>query len=687
MPTAAPATMPARGNEDAPSFDPEKPCTLRRFFEDLEMCFDLAGIKDNKQKKMHARRYVDVDVQDLWTSLKAYSEAAQTYEDFKKAVYRFYPGAEDTTRRTLADLMRVVDHRKNIGLATIEDLANYYRQFVAISAFLRETDRISKNGETRRFMEGFPAHMAERVKQRLQVLHPHHDQDEEHTLADVEQAAEYVLHGKTNESRAATTSAMTAAPPTIINTCVDIRAQAIAEAFSNQTAPRAQRPAYPQIQAQQQQQGNGPPQNAPREENPDQPNFEQLVYGVCQDRDPVQTYQPRATTNTYTISLDEHMAAWNREMDNIVRARRQRANEEAQRATSEAASSSIQANHAPTPQVSQPAPRPSVDHHRPTDPSRPPALESVQAKTVKKVASADLPQHVNFPATASRSPRRSFVPPSIAAQTDREVPPHRKYDSTPRARELDHAFVVDSPDRPPYEHAVPHVSPLHPAPRTTPAARPLAPEIDKPVPQGRPRQSNARACESDHAIEVDRPHWRSEATCDPLDSTPCPAPGPHSIAPRLGTRVPHDRSNPQMPRAYESDHAVTIDEPVIQQPMATEPYVPLDSVHRPAMRPRPVAPALHTIVVENTRKLAIIAHDRVLCLYHVKLENNIIIIIIIISTRMRIVNKGKMDQGQQTMVCGRSDRSHGSVLSAACLQALQCLSYTALEVPGTCMLP
>ncbi len=105
------------------------------------------------------------------------------------------------------------------------------------------------------------------------------------------------------------------------------------------------------------------------------------------------------------------------------------------------------------------------------------------------------------------------------------------------------------------------------------------------------------------------------------------------------------------------------------------------------MRPRPVAPALHTIVVENTRKLAIIAHDRVLCLYHVKLENNIIIIIIIISTRMRIVNKGKMDQGQQTMVCGRSDRSHGSVLSAACLQALQCLSYTALEVPGTCMLP
>jgi len=146
---------------------------------------------------------------------------------------------------------------------------------------------------------------------------------------------------------------------------------------------------------------------------------------------------------------------------------------------------------------------------------------------------------------------------------------------------------------------VPHVSPLYPEPRTTPAARPLAPEIDKRVPQGRPRQSNARACESDHAIEVDRPHWRSEATCDPLDSTPCPAPGPHSIAPRLGTRVPHDRSDPQMPRAYESDRAVTVDEPVVQQPMATEPCAPLNSAHRPAISSRPVVAASPGIVAQR----------------------------------------------------------------------------------------
>ncbi len=233
----------------------------------------------------------------------------------------------------------------------------------------------------------------------------------------------------------------------------------------------------------------------------------------------------------------------------VIRARRQRANEEAQRAPYEEAPTSILATSAPTPQVSQPAPRPYVDHHRPTDPSRPPALESVQAKTVNKVASAYLPQHVNFLATASCSPRHSRFTPSIAAQTDRGVPPHRTYDSTPRACELDHDFVVDSPDRPPYEQAVPHVSPFDSAPRTTPAARSLAPEIDTRVPQDHTSQLHPRVGDSDHAITVDRPRLRTQSLCDSLDSTPCPAPGSHLFAPLLGTRVPHNRSNPQMPRA------------------------------------------------------------------------------------------------------------------------------------------
>jgi len=145
-----------------------------------------------------------------------------------------------------------------------------------------------------------------------------------------------VLHGTTNEPQAVTTSATTAPPPAIINTDVDIWAQAIAKAFSNQNAPRAQGPAYPQIQTPpQQQQGNCPPQNTPREvdeyiaqdkirrdlqsRNPNQPDAAQLVYGVCQDRASVQNHSPRATTNIYAISLDERLTAMEREMYDIRR--------------------------------------------------------------------------------------------------------------------------------------------------------------------------------------------------------------------------------------------------------------------------------------------------------------------------------------------------------------------------------
>ena len=186
-----PVTMPLHGNKNVLRFDPKKPHTLHSFFEDLEYCFDSVGIADEKQKKMHARRYVEIDMQDLWISLKAYSDPAQTYEQFKKAVHKFYPGSEDTKKWTLADLMHVIDQRKTMGLITLGDLADYHRQFIVISTFLRAKDRISKGGEMRRFIEGFPADMAERVKQRLQIIHPHKDQDEEHDIADVEQAAEF----------------------------------------------------------------------------------------------------------------------------------------------------------------------------------------------------------------------------------------------------------------------------------------------------------------------------------------------------------------------------------------------------------------------------------------------------------------------------------------------------------------
>jgi hypothetical protein len=180
----------------------------------------------------------------------------------------------------------------------------------------------------------------------------------------------------------------------------------------------------------------------------------------------------------------------------------------------------------------------------------------------RRLATGPPVQHVDLPAAAPCSPRRPRVSPSIATQTDREVPLHRTYDSTPRPRDLDHAFVVGSPDRSPHQHTSPHVDPLHPAPHAAPVTRSLGPELGTRIPQEYSDQSKPRTCESHHAIKVDKPHLHAEPHCGPLDCTPGPTPVSRFLAPVIGTHVPQDHSDTEISHARESDRAAVVDKPI-----------------------------------------------------------------------------------------------------------------------------
>src|SRR5258706_5719152 len=52
----------------------------------------------------------------------------------------------------------------------------------------------------------------------------------------------------------------------------------------------------------------------------------------------------------------------------------------------------------------------------------------------------------------------------------------------------------------------------------------LSPIFGTCFPQDHTSQLKLCTCESDHAITVDGPHLHSEASSDPLNSTPCPKP-------------------------------------------------------------------------------------------------------------------------------------------------------------------
>ena len=87
-------TMPPHGHASAPKFSPDQPRELQRYFQELEHLFGNAQIIDDQQKKKHACRYLDVDSAELWESITEY-QAPATFDDFKRVIFKLYPGSED----------------------------------------------------------------------------------------------------------------------------------------------------------------------------------------------------------------------------------------------------------------------------------------------------------------------------------------------------------------------------------------------------------------------------------------------------------------------------------------------------------------------------------------------------------------------------------------------------------------
>jgi hypothetical protein len=142
-PKPLPITMPARCNPSAPYFDPHRPRELRRYIEDLEFYLARSDIIDEQEKKHYACYYVDIDTEELWTSILEYSDRAKSFSDFVHVIYRLYPGSDGQRQWLLADMERLVEERCRIGIRTLGDLGDYYRRFIAITAFLCSKNRLS----------------------------------------------------------------------------------------------------------------------------------------------------------------------------------------------------------------------------------------------------------------------------------------------------------------------------------------------------------------------------------------------------------------------------------------------------------------------------------------------------------------------------------------------------------------
>ena len=195
MATPAIIPMPVRGDRAAPKFDPKQPRELRRYFADLEFVLARAQITDEGEQKRHSTRYVDVDTSELWETLPEFADNTKTFEEYVKAVATLYPGADAERKWSVADMDKLVGERTRLGIISLGDLGEYYRQFLIITTFLRNKSRLSEAEQSRAYVRGFSPDFWRIVSQRLQLKNPDHFPDDPYELKQIHEAAHYVLHG------------------------------------------------------------------------------------------------------------------------------------------------------------------------------------------------------------------------------------------------------------------------------------------------------------------------------------------------------------------------------------------------------------------------------------------------------------------------------------------------------------
>ncbi|TFK32562.1 hypothetical protein BDQ12DRAFT_573898, partial [Crucibulum laeve] len=205
--------MPARGDRGAPTFDANKLRELNRFFTDIEYLFESCAVTENAAKKSHAICYLDVDDVLLWQSLAEYAadDDTGTWILFKTAVYTLYPGSEDASRYTVADMRDLVRKTRESSLIkSMSDLGSFYRQFLAITSHLIAQKSISNLDQQSAFRDAFHPVLWDAIKGRLQIKLPDHPAGSSYSVQDIHAAAIYILTDSNTQSLSSslTTSAI-----------------------------------------------------------------------------------------------------------------------------------------------------------------------------------------------------------------------------------------------------------------------------------------------------------------------------------------------------------------------------------------------------------------------------------------------------------------------------------------------
>ncbi|KIJ15053.1 hypothetical protein PAXINDRAFT_12312, partial [Paxillus involutus ATCC 200175] len=190
---ANPVPMPLRGSRDTPKFDGRSPAHLLRFFEDIEILAEAAQINDEAAQIKAAIRYANLDEAEVWQTLTAASGG--DWDAFVVAVKDLYPGCEGADHYCHADLQYLVQDYRAKAMRSQDELGEYRRKFMKISAPLIANKKLADTERDAFFLDGFPRAIADRVRHRLSIIRADLHPDEAYPMEDVMDAAKFLLTG------------------------------------------------------------------------------------------------------------------------------------------------------------------------------------------------------------------------------------------------------------------------------------------------------------------------------------------------------------------------------------------------------------------------------------------------------------------------------------------------------------
>jgi hypothetical protein len=186
--------MPAASNQNVPQFDPVKPCELQCYFNEVAQLFCDCSITDETDKKFHTVHYLDCDTVDTWKQLLEY-DAVHSYDAFKEAVHKLYPGSRLGSKWSISDLDKLIGETACIGLVTSEDIAQYYRSFFNISEYLVGQGIIVCSDQSRMFIRVFRADQLEWILNRLSIAVPNQAANVPYSLDAIHKAIDFIFDG------------------------------------------------------------------------------------------------------------------------------------------------------------------------------------------------------------------------------------------------------------------------------------------------------------------------------------------------------------------------------------------------------------------------------------------------------------------------------------------------------------